>query len=73
MAPPDRDLVRAFKAARWDDTAAIEAFVSDVAPVTPAELRGALAVLLDRSLAADGNAQRRRLPSQTSFQQIEVA
>ncbi|MFO0645011.1 MAG: PilT/PilU family type 4a pilus ATPase [Polyangiales bacterium] len=60
MAPPDRDLVRAFKAARWDDTAALDAFVREVAPVTSTELRGALAVLVDRSLAADGNAQRRR-------------
>ncbi len=60
MAQPDRDLVRAFKAARWDDAAAIEAFVRDVAPLSLGELRGALAVLLDRSLAAAGNAQRRR-------------
>jgi twitching motility protein PilT len=60
MASPDRDLLRAFKAARWDDTAVLEAFVHEVSPVSAAELRGALAMLLDRTLAADGNAQRRR-------------
>ncbi len=67
MAAPDRDLVRAFKAARWDDAAALDAFVREMAPATSTELRGALAVLVDRSLAADGNAQRRRCAAFTAL------
>ncbi len=60
MPPPDRDLVRAFKAARWDDAEAFEAFLREVSPATGAELRALFPLLIDRSLAADANAHRRR-------------
>lgn len=60
MPPPDRDLVQTFKAARWDDAEAFEAFLREASPATGAELRALLPLLIDRSLAADPNAHRRR-------------
>ena len=56
----DRDILRVFKAARWDDQAAVDAFVRESLPVNATELRAVVSLLADRSYAADGNAQRRR-------------
>ncbi len=60
MPSPDRDLVRIFKAARWDDAEALEAFARETSPATPGELRAVLPLLVDRSYVADLNAHRRR-------------
>jgi len=58
--PTDKDLVRIFKAARWEDQPSIDAFVKESSPVGSAEIRAVLPLLTDRSLAADPNGHRRR-------------
>ncbi len=56
----ERDLPRHFKAARWEDQAAVDAFAREVSPASAPELRAVLALLVDRAAGADGNVQRRR-------------
>ncbi len=59
MPPPDRDLVRFFKSARWDD-AALADLVREVGAVSASELRAVLPLLTDRTLMNDTAAHRRR-------------